>query len=141
MNKLIFSLIAVLLVCQSEAQNQWTVSSPDKLHQLVLSLNKGNLTYQVLSGNATVVQPSAMGVESRQERFSNNLSFVRTTTRGINEQYSLLIGKRKENKAVGQETSVVFKTKSNSLLQVDMRAYNDGVAFRYSFPNRGKKLP
>jgi hypothetical protein len=140
MNKLIFSLIAVLLACQSEAQNQWTVSSPDKLHQLVLSLNKGNLTYQVLSGKATVVQPSVMGIESRQERFSNNLSFVRTTSRGINEQYSLLIGKRKENKAVGQETSVVFKTKSNSLLQVDMRAYNDGVAFRYSFPDRGKKL-
>lgn len=117
----------------SKAQ-QWKAVSPNQSLQIVLKATGGGITYQVFYSNDEIVKASALGIESSMGDFSKSLSIVRSSSRKINERYSLAIGKRKVNQASANETSVLFRSDNNQLMQVDLRAYNDGVAFRYSFP-------
>ena len=52
----------------------------------------------------------------------------------IDEEYSLLSGKRLSNHNYCHQLSLTFSNKNGSHLEIQFRAYNDGVAFRYVFP-------
>ncbi len=132
-----FLLIIQVVAC---APKKWVVTSPDKSLQLVLTNNKEGLRYQVVSGDTLIVQPSALGINVNGNLMANRLSFVKATSKVVKDQYQLLIGKQKTNNAEATETSVLFKGNNNMLLQIDVRAYNDGVAFRYSLPQEGKTV-
>ncbi len=140
MKRILFFLLLLFTIQHTYAQNEWRVSSPNKSLQLVLSNANGKLLYKVLSANVEVVKSSSLGMETSSGSFSNGLSFVKTSGKRINELYKLTSGKRKLNNAFGNETSVTFKNKNNATIQIDLRAYNDGVAFRYNFPQNAQKL-
>ena len=140
MKKATLIFLLFLLRFMTYAQNEWTAYSPDHAIQISLSNSNGKLSYQVLSGQEVLIQPSSLGIETSSGIFSNNLSFVKTSSKKIDEKYTLTIGKRKENHATANETSVVFKNENGGLLEVDLRAYNDGVAFRYQFPGKGADI-
>jgi hypothetical protein len=141
MKKILLSLFILTgLQQETKAQKEWRVASPDRTLQLVLTNNAGGLSYTILSGGTTVIRPSALGIERSDASFSKGLSFVKTSSRKLNETYTMLTGKRKKNKAMGNETSVFLRNASGVPLRIDLRAYNDGVAFRYAFPGSGKKV-
>jgi hypothetical protein len=140
MKRILFFLLVLFTIQHTYAQNEWRVSSPNKSLQLVLSNANGKLLYKVLSGNVEVVKSSSLGMETSSGSFSNGLTFVKTSGKRINELYKLTSGKRKLNNAFGNETSVTFKNKNNATIQIDLRAYNDGVAFRYNFPHNAQTL-
>ncbi len=140
MKKTILIFLFFLLQTMIYAQKDWTAYSPDHSLSIKLSNNDGKLSYQVLSGQKVLMQPSSLGLETSNGSFSSDLSFVKTASKKLDEQYTLTIGKRKENHATANETSVVFKNANADLLQLDIRAYNDGVAFRYQFPGKGKNI-
>ena len=140
MKRILFFLLVFFTIQHTYAQNEWRVTSPNKSLQLVLSNTNGKLLYKVLSGNIEVVKSSSIGMETSSGSFSNGLSFVKSSGKRINELYKLTSGKRKLNKAFGNETSVTFKNKNNATIQIDLRAYNDGVAFRYNFPQNAQTL-
>lgn len=129
----------VFEITTAQSPKEWKVFSPDKSLQLILSNDDGKLTYRVLSGTDIIVKPSRLGIETANENFTEQLSFVKTASRKIDEQYMLKIGKRKVNHATGNEMSVSFRNAQHSLVTIDLRAYNDGVAFRYRFTEPDKK--
>jgi alpha-glucosidase len=138
--KYVFVLILSVAVTSSSFAQQWRVTSPDGTLQLTLQNKTGVLTYAVTSGAATLVKPSTLGIETNETSFSNGLTFVKATSKKINETYTMMSGKRLQNQAKGNETSVLFRKGSGLLLRIDLRAYNDGVAFRYAFPGQGKTV-
>lgn len=140
MKKTFFFYLFLFSCVIAQAQKDWTVYSPDHSLAIQLSNAGGKLSYQVLSGKEVLIQPSSLGIETSSSNFSNNLSFVKTSSKKIDERYTLTIGKRKENHATANETIVVFKNTNAGLLQIDLRAYNDGVAFRYQFPEKGNSI-
>ncbi|WP_423146159.1 glycoside hydrolase family 97 catalytic domain-containing protein [Rubrolithibacter danxiaensis] len=140
MKKVLLSLFSLLQVFIAFGQEEWSVNSPDKSLTLILSNAKGQLSYKVLSGNTEIVKPSLLGIETSIGSFGHNLNFVKVNSRKIDEKYELTIGKRKVNHALGNETTVSFKNSANQFIQIDLRAYNDGVAFRYHFPENGKSV-
>src|SRR3954470_10333109 len=95
------SLVYIFLFFQliSNAQKEWKVYSPDRSLSIVLSNSDGSLSYQVLSGQDSVIRRSALGIETNIANYSNHLSFVKSSSTKINEHYTLQIGKRKENYA------------------------------------------
>jgi hypothetical protein len=140
MKKITLVYLFLFFQLMTQAQKEWKVSSPDRSLSIILSNTNGRLSYQVTSGQDAVIKPSSLGIETSDGNYSDNLSYIRSSSRKIDERYTLTIGKRKENHATANETSVVFKNANASLLQVDLRAYNDGVAFRYHFPEKGTNL-
>lgn len=133
-----------LLVCvktlYAQTASEWKAISPDGSLVITLTNNNGKLYYNVLSSSDVIIKPSQLGVEHDDQNFTSNLSFVKTSSKKIDEHYTLKIGKQKVNHATGNETIVAFKNSNNAIVYIDLRAYNDGIAFRYRFETPSKKV-
>ena len=135
MKSIFILIVAICFSTSGTAQKTWKVLSPDKALQIVAKEDKGNLSYQVFSGKVEIIKKSSLGIISSDADFSSGLTFVNTASKKIDERYTLSTGKQKVNHARGNETSLLFKTKNNKSVQIKLRAYNDGVAFCYHFPD------
>jgi hypothetical protein len=83
-----------------------------------------------------VLPNSPLGIIRNDQRFVDNLSLVEESDAiVIHDQYEMLCGKRKMCENFGTEKVLSFKNSNNQPLDIVFRVYNDGVAFRYTFPN------
>ena len=133
-----FILIVVCsIVCVSYAQTQeWKLSSPDKKIAVNILNAKGALSYSVSYMSKVAIQKSPLGIDMNDQSFSSGLKFVKKSTNAINENYTLLVGKRLSNQQAGNELVLSFVNAGNKNVEVTFRAFNDGVAFRYFFPEK-----
>jgi len=139
--------IGLVVGCQSEKEKEsdWTVESPDGQVKLEIRLQPaGKLQYKVLMGGdgqaVEVVETSPLGIVRQDQAFDSTLSFVSAESpRKIDETYRLSVGKQLENRNQANERTLSFKNPSGALLNLVIRAYNDGVAFRYVFPEKDNK--
>jgi len=78
-----------------------------------------------------------LGLLRGDQDFSKDLKLLKTGQPVlINEQYTVLHGKRKRCSNSANEMSISFENQGKSKLNLIIRAYNDGVAFRYEFPEK-----
>ena len=78
-----------------------------------------------------------LGLARSDQDFSKELKFLKASKPFlINEQYAALHGKRSVCSNTGNEVIVSFENPSKAKLNIIIRAYNDGIAFRYEFPER-----
>lgn len=140
MNRIYYLALMLLAHLSLSAQNSWSASSPDRGLQIILTHNNGSLAYQVKAGNQALIKPSVLGLEAAGGMLDGPFTFVRTTSKPIRETYRMVTGKRRNNTAQANETTVTFTTSKQVALQITLRAYNDGVAFRYELPQPGKQM-
>jgi len=137
---LIYLFLLLLNDVTAQMRNEWKVISPDKSLVIALENEHGKLYYTVSSTGKIIIKSSGLGIERDDESFTNDLSFVKASSKKIDEHYILKIGKQKENHAAANETSISFKNGNNAIINIDLRAYNDGAAFRYRFETPAKKI-
>jgi len=78
-----------------------------------------------------------LGISRSDQDFLKVLKFLKTgKPLFINEQYTLLHGKRSVCKNSANELILYFENPDKSKINLIVRAYNDGVAFRYEFPDK-----
>ena len=118
----------------SEKKDKWSVSSPDNSLSINVQKEQGKILYYVMLSGDTVIGKSDIGIALSADDFTNNLDYVGISTNKIDEHYTMVTGKRKENHNLANEMSIAFKNNRNTPIQIIFRAYNDGVAFRYRFP-------
>ncbi len=144
-----FSVLAVsvLLLISCAEQNSWQLSSPDG--KLIVSIDnvepENQLYYQVSSrtetGEIVVISSSPLGIEREDQQFIEGLSFISASpVEVVDEKYSLLHGKRKECHDFSNQLTLNFNNDQGSKMDLILRAYNDGVAFRYNFPEEDGEL-
>lgn len=93
-----------------------------------------------LNGYISEIIPEiSLGISRSDQDFSKNLKFLKKGKSVlINEQYTALLGKRAQCSNAANEVVIYFENPNNAKLNLIIRAYNDGVAFRYEFPdNKG----
>ena len=133
-------LLGFLVVspCQAEL-NDWTIQSPSRELSIDIRSDAG-MEFRISSVSGVVVDWSPLGlVLSSQDSdlnehsydLSQDLEYVGAQTREVCDQYRLKIGKRLENHVCGNELVLNFLSQSGLPLSVALRAYDDGVAFRY----------
>lgn len=90
------------------------------------------------NGKTTEVIPAIdLGLLRSDQDFSKELKFVKAgKPLLINEQYTAVHGKRSICSNSANETVIVFENRQKNKMNVIIRAYNDGVAFRYEFPGK-----
>ncbi len=133
----LLAMFSILLSNQLFAQTnskQWITSSPDDSLRFIVTNNNGNLFYSVLLQSDTVIKTSALGVTTNGQSFTSGLTFKDQSTKKIDENYIMVTGKRKLNHNLANETTLSFINNNNIPIQLIVRAYNDGVAFKYAFP-------
>jgi len=79
-----------------------------------------------------------LGLSLSDQDFSKELKFLKDgKPLLINEQYTALHGKKSQCGNSTNEVVVSFENPSKAKLNIIIRAYNDGIAFRYEFPEKG----
>ncbi len=78
-----------------------------------------------------------LGLSRSDQDFLNELKFLKAgKSILINEGYTALHGKKSVCKNSANEVVLSFENPSKAKLNVIIRAYNDGIAFRYEFPEK-----
>jgi hypothetical protein len=139
------TLFTLFISCVNE-KTGWLVKSPSENIQFNVLLNETNqLEYNVAlieQGVAKqVIASSPLGIRRADESFVQNMKFVsKEPVLTIDETFSLQVGKRKIVNNEVNELTLNFENENGSPLQLIIRVANDGVAFRYRFPNFDENL-
>ena len=149
MNKKIFVLVlltvsSLTLFCQNKS-GEFILKSPDRKMEVCIKGVKTSdgdpfsaLTYSVVYNGKQAVNPSALGIDREDQQFTHHLSFISNSpVKLIDEHYLLKAGKRLEIHNLANEQDFTFQNSKKSKLELIFRVYNDGVAFRYRFPETG----
>lgn len=118
----------------------WRIFSPNKKLEIDICLdNKGSILYAV-SLNHEFCAEGSLGIDSSLGDFRKNLQFVeQKTSREIRESYCLPAGKKETYENHCMETCLGF-VKGEIPLNLVVRAYDNGAAFRYEIPLEGEKI-
>jgi alpha-glucosidase len=133
-NRLIFFILSGGMGFYSASSQNFTVQSPDKNISLTLD-NSGNLTYSVKYKDRIITEASQLGFEFQGEPAMTG-DFVVTGQESniINETWAPVV-KSKHALVTDNYTELQLnlREKSGLMRQMDLfvRAYNDGVAFRF----------
>ena len=120
-----------------DKETNWELSSPDGRILIHLELTDGTLTYTVLSQGTTVIDTSTLGVIRSDADLSQGLTFLENTpTKEFTESISLLTGKQLNLNVSGNHQIITFTNPQGDVLQVELKVFNDGMAFRYLFPDQ-----
>ena len=110
----------------------WGIKSPDESLQTMFMLTKEGVgKYFVLQDNKVVVENSKLGLVTDIADFTSGLSFEgQSEVQEVVDEYDLYGAKVSKVKAVGNEMILSF-AKDNAQLNVIVRMYDNGMAFRY----------
>jgi hypothetical protein len=133
-NCLIISFL--LLAFTGHAQN---IQSPSKEITLSFSMsNDGKPTYEVLYKNKSVVKKSTLGIKLKQGGdLTSGFSIDSNRDTTVNETWQPVLGEQSNIKNNYNELTISLSQKqSGKKLNIIFRVFNEGVAFRYSFPKQ-----
>lgn len=133
MKKQFMFALWMALSCTIQAK-EIKLSSPDSKYQFTLSDESGNLRYSLSWENRPIINPSLLGIHAN-EAWHDNLQIGEVTNTRQDILWHPVYGERSTIKDRYQACSVVINRQgSRSKLNLDIRAYNEGIAFRYRFP-------
>lgn len=117
-----------------------TVTSPDSEIELTVEeQHDGSLVYSVTAGETTIFEESPMGIATEEADLTSGLELVRSSRRSIDETYSLPAGTHPSYRDHANELVLEFE-KDGVVLELVLRAYDDGVAYRYRLPGEGQAV-
>ncbi|MCD8167448.1 MAG: glycoside hydrolase family 97 N-terminal domain-containing protein [Bacteroides sp.] len=138
----IFTMV-MLSSCFSP-EREWKIASPDGNIRITVLSEKAEgekesrLVYRVSYKEKEVIETSPLGIVREDEQFSRDLKFLSKSSLSlIDEEYTLKSGKRLACHNFAHEQVLTFGNENGKQVELIVRAYNDGVALRYRFPEKG----
>jgi alpha-glucosidase len=134
-------LLLFLLLSGAAFGQKLTVKSPD--NKIAVDIENGDkLIYSVSFNNRMIINPSRMGFELKDELpMTGNFIVVNQSVNTSNETWIPVV-KSKHAEIVDNysELQLILKEKSGEMRQMELfvRAYDDGIAFRYKLLRAGK---
>jgi len=116
-----------------------TVTSPNGNVVVKFSLTgNGVPTYEVSYKNKAIVKPSTLGIELAEENsLMDQFRINNTTTSTFDETWQPVWGETKDIRNHYNELFVEMEKPSNGrFMNLRFRVYDDGVGFRYEFPQQ-----
>ncbi len=146
LKKSLIAVICVLICSTNFAQTKTIVNSPDKNIQLQFWLNdQGAPMYEVLYKNKTVLLPSSMGFELKQTlnntvlpALKENLIISSSTQTTSDTKWKPVWGDVKEIRDNYSQLKIMLSQKGDNaiLFNIIFKVFDDGVGFRYEFPQQ-----
>ena len=133
-------LILTLTGVVTNGQNI-TVKSPDSNIAITIS-NDDKLSYSVSYRERLIINPSQLGFELKdEEAMRGNFAILDQSLKNFNESWIPVV-KSKHAEVINHynELHISLKEKSDPMRQMELfvRAYNDGAAFRYKLSRSAK---
>lgn len=127
-------LTALLLtaVCAGCGQDL-SVSSPDGSIRFELGTNGGSLYYSVRVDTSALVSPSRLGLVSEKVVTDKDFKLMSVRHSSFSQTWESPWGENKEHSDIHNELEATFKNTDGVLLTVRVRAFDDGIGFRYEY--------
>jgi alpha-glucosidase len=131
-----------------DTPTSWTIVSPNGTVRATIELadraaggfpTGQRLYYTVEVGNGTgyttVLETSPLGITRSDADFVDGLALADAGggTR-VDETYVMLTGKRREPRNFANQRVIAFSNAAGGRIELELRAYDGGFAFRYRFP-------
>ena len=136
MKKVIIALIGIIMAMTANAIEQ---KSPNGNIVLNVELNaKGTPEYQVIYKGRPVINPSTLGIELAEENsLMDQFRINKTSTSSFDETWQPVWGETRDIRNHYNELFLEMEKPSNGrFMNLRFRVFDDGVAFRYEFPQQ-----
>lgn len=139
------AIIASLFIFLSSCVCAWTqvsptsISSPDGKLCILFSTKQSKLQYEVSVKGKLVISPSSLGLELQGDQTLGDKVEIKEVsfTKGT-DSYSLLTGRA--SKVCENYNALLLSVKENTqnsrTMNIEARAYNDAIVFRYVVPKQ-----
>lgn len=117
------------------------IASPDGKNIVQFILKEGEPMYKVMRSGEDVIDPSRMGFTFKGEQKSlGRLELIAADTSGTDETWRQVWGEKQLIRNHFNQLSVELREadKPQRKLKIEFRAFNDGIAFRYLYPQQGE---
>jgi len=139
MKKNILSICSLILFCAAAQATEIKVASPDG-KAVVTMTDVGGLNYTVTFDGREVVAKSRFGIIADGVDLGADVKLGKSSSKKITESYAMF-GGHAEAKNNCRETTIAVRTTTGENFELDVRAYNDGVALRSRLPAKtGRKI-
>jgi len=136
--KLLFVACALFGVLCANAHDV-LLKSPNKQVRAMLTQEQGKTYLYVQDGEGILLTRITLGLTTADEDYTSlKLSKVGKTTK-IKESYDLLHGKTSHATNEASAVKVAYMNANQQPLTIEVRAWNDGVTFRYLLPDNGQE--
>lgn len=133
----VFALVC-LFIFSSCTNREYNMSSPNGKIKVIYNNDDSRSFFKVCYTNSDtlidVVTLSDIGLVTSMEGKDLKLIAV-SEPKSIVDDYTMVHGKRTKCHNEAIERTYSFKDSNDLAVDVTFRAYNDGIAFRYTFPN------
>jgi len=118
---------------------QIVISSPDK--KIAVKCNTSKAFYNISYNGKIVLRDSRLGVVREDEDFSKNLQLVKISSAvTVKDNYHLIIAKKSNITYTAIKRVIEMKVASGKKMNIIFQVSNDGVAFRYEFPEKSTDI-
>ena len=131
-NKIIFSLLLPILAFGQE------LKSPDASFSLQFKLDNGSPTYSLSLNQKSILKTSALGFELvDMPALMDDFTIKNTSTSSFDETWEPVWGEQSKIRNRYNELLVELEQKgTNRLMNIRFRLFDDGLGFRYEFPEQ-----
>lgn len=113
-----------------------TITSPDKkiTAEVLLNSNK-QIIYNIQYAGKAIMQNSAIGIVRLDADFSNGMQWLSVTEQSmVKDKYQMLTAKKTLLSYTANKKTITVQNAGKDAMQIIFQVSNDGVAFRYVFP-------
>lgn len=122
-------------------QEKHQITSPDKELSVSIFIKDKQVFYTIDRKNAPVLANSALGIVREDADFAKNLTVLSVSKNElIEDNYTLKNGKRLNNRYLANKRVFHLQNASSQKIDIIFQVSNDGVAFRYYFPDADTQL-
>lgn len=138
MKKLYLSLLLLMSALFASAAEVANIASPNQQVSCRVITLSGKAYLDVYNAEGKRMTRITLGLRTSGEQFTSLSVDTVFAPEVITENYSMLHGKRSNVSNEATAIKMRFLNAKQSELGVEVRAWNDGVTFRYSLPDNGK---
>ena len=133
-----FSIFCLVLLIGCDQGPKDTITSPNTINTIRFGLTeKGEPYYMVSHGDEMIIDTSYVGFDFKeQESFKDGFKILRTTETEIVDPWEMPWGEQRKVMNHYRQLLVELEEEAspNRKLNLYLRAYDDGIGFRYEFP-------
>lgn len=135
-----FLILFFLIAASCSDQKKITVTSPDGNIKFVIfpglaGENNGSPGFALEAGNRKILLPSFIQINTGNVTEMNDFHIIKVENESVNNQWTNNFGEKKEVPDRYNQLKIFLKNKKMKINLI-CRAYDEGVAFAYEFPEQ-----
>src|SRR5690242_8636649 len=112
MRFVIYSIIGLLVFVNGAVafqKREWKLKSPDKKIEVKVSNKEDRLTWSARYEKKQAIEQSPLGIIRNDQQFSRNLKFVSANETVVDDEYTLMVGKKLQCRNKANELRLTFE--------------------------------